>query len=997
MRSPNVHAPRLNPFVLPSDTDFRFVLLIFAILSASIFIYSSLYFFVPANADSSNAANRAYAAVEIAHPGNSDTAFNAKIEALERYIYPSDRRQALWVIGCVIVELSVAFVIFLSFPRWKIWRSRLEPLNKREEMRDMIEYLTSLCREMNLSHYPTFVWDPSDLAAKGLAFGRLGQYYIALSAGLVYQFSVDRAAFRAIVLHELSHLRNDDVDKTYFTVSIYWIFVIAALVPILLVLTYEFVLAASLSFTGSQYLLGINTIWRLVTLSVLVYLTRNAVLRAREIYADARASIVMGQDGALTRVLQSFPNSKRRTLPPLLRVHPTSAERSLMLTDLSQLFHVKFWDAFCTGAAVMIALPSVVDLLYSLHIGGGASFTSLISQEVSFLGTGLILALFLGGFFVQGIWRSALLRVTSGTSQRTIIQLGLGAALGVLLGQALSLHDVISSNYAKAFLFYFSFDVLWSLFFLISMVFFLQWISTCVSAWLEVANESPSPLLTYWIGVIAASVELAVILGVLYWIRYLTLGTLYALTLNSIVAFLSDLLNDVQVAILSPLILLAVIVLWAYPLATWFWRTRKARPIGSSWAFLDSSSQQLVLPTHAPLRLGLALRVGVVGGLAFWVLLVLLPFEVRLAIPRSIRLTDQFTFMAFYVTLALAMLAQGVIAIIVVKRVQWLNVQHGLFAAFITGFIAAMGLLGGNVLAGGGVNPLFSWIVVGTIINGGALVALLFAGVGTLGRKTPEVERPETIQPALPVVPPIPKSKLRLKIGLTVSAVLFALVLTSIGSTALLTLIGRTIPTTAVAPVTVVAAPTPYPPYQGNLIFVDPLSANPHHSWDEGNGCAFIAKAYHVAQNQLGLDRPCIEHGMYFRNFIFEVQITITTAADSGLGGIIFRANPVDNTYYDFIIARDGSYALNRFDGNSTGIPTRIAGACCSSAIKTSQGQSNTIAVVADGGMIALYVNYHKLTSVQDSTYQAGSIGFITVAINKPTEVVYSNVRVWVL
>jgi len=58
---PNVHAPRLNPFVLPSDTDFRFVLLIFAILSASIFIYSSLYFFVPANADSSNAANRAYA------------------------------------------------------------------------------------------------------------------------------------------------------------------------------------------------------------------------------------------------------------------------------------------------------------------------------------------------------------------------------------------------------------------------------------------------------------------------------------------------------------------------------------------------------------------------------------------------------------------------------------------------------------------------------------------------------------------------------------------------------------------------------------------------------------------------------------------------------------------------------------------------------------------------------------------------------------------------
>jgi hypothetical protein len=36
--------PRLNPFIFPSDTDFRFVLLIVAVLGASLFIFNGLYY-----------------------------------------------------------------------------------------------------------------------------------------------------------------------------------------------------------------------------------------------------------------------------------------------------------------------------------------------------------------------------------------------------------------------------------------------------------------------------------------------------------------------------------------------------------------------------------------------------------------------------------------------------------------------------------------------------------------------------------------------------------------------------------------------------------------------------------------------------------------------------------------------------------------------------------------------------------------------------------------
>jgi hypothetical protein len=45
------HTPRLNPFAFPSDTDFRFVLLIVSVLGASLFIYRAVYFSIPSTRD----------------------------------------------------------------------------------------------------------------------------------------------------------------------------------------------------------------------------------------------------------------------------------------------------------------------------------------------------------------------------------------------------------------------------------------------------------------------------------------------------------------------------------------------------------------------------------------------------------------------------------------------------------------------------------------------------------------------------------------------------------------------------------------------------------------------------------------------------------------------------------------------------------------------------------------------------------------------------------
>ena len=70
-----------------------------------------------------------------------------------------------------------------------------------------------------------------DQSVGGQAFGYRGAYAVALSGGLVRQFYRQRSVFRGVVLHELAHIHNGDVDKTYFALALAAAFVVVALAP----------------------------------------------------------------------------------------------------------------------------------------------------------------------------------------------------------------------------------------------------------------------------------------------------------------------------------------------------------------------------------------------------------------------------------------------------------------------------------------------------------------------------------------------------------------------------------------------------------------------------------------------------------------------------------------------------------------------------------------------------------------------------------------------
>ena len=296
--APPLFRARLNPFVFPSDTTFRFLLLLVAVVGANLYIWNWLHTVFALDPDGLEAAyndcKSAYEAATAAGPdsGSLEAASNARTACV------NDATSALpwWMIGGTVLLLVVAATIMFLLPTWIVRRRSLRPLT-REDAPAVVDELAELARESGVDEEPRWLWNPLDPSPTGLAFGRPGSHAVALNGGLVTRQLADPPAFRAVVRHELAHLRNHDVDLTYATVALWYAFLLVGVLPF----------AITVADEGTNFLFSLT--WRVLALAIFVYLTRNAVLRAREVYADVRASVHDGRQGALRRILGALPTA----------------------------------------------------------------------------------------------------------------------------------------------------------------------------------------------------------------------------------------------------------------------------------------------------------------------------------------------------------------------------------------------------------------------------------------------------------------------------------------------------------------------------------------------------------------------------------------------------------------------------------------------------------------------------------------------------------------
>ena len=596
--------PRLNPFAFPSDTTFRFFLLIVSIVGVSLFLYNWLYFSV--------SDNRAEVRRTLACFGNSRPlsrlprrpTTRRRGRAVPDCIDEINRPKAAFMLGGVALLLVTATAFFLLAPLVKLRRGASSRSARTTPPTSPPSSAGSWPGAPERAPQSS---GPAQPLAGRARVRRPGRYYVALSGGLVTTFYTDRPAFRAVVLHELAHLRNGDVAKTYFTVSIWWAFVLVGVLPVLVSLVDE--------DANTVFDLG----WRLVAVTVFVYLTRNAVLRAREVYADVRASTSEGVTPALTKLLGAMraPAGRGSTgSSACTRVPLPVSRRSRIPWPLQP------WDVrgLRRGGRGTIAFAEVVTLVDFFAVE--ALSTMWISA--------LVFAPLAVGVVGLGAWRSAFGALALRERPRGSWRLGLALGVGFLVGQHFSLVAALGPDPTIISAKPWTLDVLWSVVLLVGLGLFVAWITTSARTWLPVAAPSPSPAWASALGLAVAAGVLTVFIGIFFLVRttrdVIEVSTSGTAELHDFVAqaiwagptWLFQFVMDPELLWFAerPPVWFALAAVWAFPLAAALC-LRAGRPDLARWATLDGSGVRLPPPA---LRVGRAAAIGLVGAAVAYLL-----------------------------------------------------------------------------------------------------------------------------------------------------------------------------------------------------------------------------------------------------------------------------------------------------------------------------------------------------------------------------------------
>ena len=448
----------------------------------------------------------------------------------------------LWQFGGVGLLLGVAGLFYWYGPRWTIWRSRLQPLTvealvakgiQRDDADALVRCLLQLSNDR--TKYPgllAFWWDPDDkLKVNAFTFGRLRHYEVALNTALVLQFRDDRPTFEAMVRHELAHVQNRDVDLRAGTVALYDAFLLVALTPATLLMLY----------TGSWNMAMSTSIG----LAAIIFLTRQAIYRSREFWADLRvADSIQGYSQVLRSLEEEDEPSRRRpwwSPASFVHDHAALAQRRAMVEHPRLLCRAGFWEAAGLGLATTIVAQEMASGLATLTI---IPLPQLVQVVTSFSKDGvgiLIFGLLIGGLLSViampmgvvglGLWRMTLAAVLSppaggtdagghGTPRglpslaivgRTLAWLraqreepwmgvllsALGLTVGLVGGNCLSFLRLQTSlaetvrlpGMAQVV----GFELGWSVLFVGCLLLFLRWVVAGATVWIEVALTQETP------------------------------------------------------------------------------------------------------------------------------------------------------------------------------------------------------------------------------------------------------------------------------------------------------------------------------------------------------------------------------------------------------------------------------------------------------------------------------------------------------------------------
>jgi Zn-dependent protease with chaperone function len=645
---------------VPAGTTTRFALLIAVVVATSSVMFMLLHLLVPGNAARQVAAFKSCRADDAAR--------------VTRCLAPVYLDEVSWAGYGLVILFGSAVVLYWLHPWWIIRRRRLVPLSAANSP-ELLAYLDELSGQAGLARPPAWLVAPYNATVSGLAFGHARRRCVQLDAGLVVRYTTDRAAFRAVVLHELAHLLHRDVGKTYLTIAIWRAYVTVALIPFVVL---AIPLGRPLTALTSHWTATLAIIAALLALTVLVHLTRNAILRLRETHADALAAVHDGPGGALRGLISRLPAPAGPRWRALLSPHPHPRQRLAAIDDPAVLARPSLWELAAAGIVAGI-------LAVNLSFVSGFLFVTTAALGRGLVG--LVIALALSGLLAVTLWRAVAADPARRLPAWTWLLCPAVLVAGFVLGEHLSLLYVTvgwgqlgggSRGVTTA--------VVNTLLLAAGGVLLAGWtLSALRSAlppagprrrWAPIAVVAAAGIaaapwfamwfvfhdfdLSVWTPIIGSDPAVGAEIG---WYRTLAWRTsLTWLPLQYLVG--------------NPLTLPGLTLLWLVPI-------------------------MITIRRRGTMRLGRALATGLGGGIAVMVIGVVLSYAAKSALPLNVRHDTTFTTSTTYfgyvqlcTYIAVAVLAQAVVAGLVAARVRRYRPALVALAVSLTGTLATIGWLG---------------------------------------------------------------------------------------------------------------------------------------------------------------------------------------------------------------------------------------------------------------------------------------------------------------
>ncbi|MFC4334175.1 M48 family metallopeptidase [Salininema proteolyticum] len=350
---------------------------------------------------------------------------------VERYPSPT-----IWV-GLVWTALLAfaTYSLFHLIPLWKSRRALVVPLKSVDQNGAMDRHLRSLAEHAGLRRFPRVYVDPANPSTDALVYGTDRHPRLRLHAGLFELRRSDPDAFESVVLHEFGHIRNRDITITYTVIALWRVFLVLVLLPHLAVRAYS-LRTAVVDYAWAENLVGIHTFNMVSTglMTLLIYLARTDVLRARELHADL-AAIEWGGDphrrtSSDNEEGQERKHQRRRIRARFLdlwRNHPHVDLRAAAAREPALALRITPLAMVLTGLATSIIFLRVYSTL------NAATVPDVVSTGLA----ALVGAAPAAGITAIHLWQSARLPESSGVRRPSGVAVGAWLGLGMAVGTAL--------------------------------------------------------------------------------------------------------------------------------------------------------------------------------------------------------------------------------------------------------------------------------------------------------------------------------------------------------------------------------------------------------------------------------------------------------------------------------------------------------------------------------------------------------------------------------